>query len=239
MTWKKILLAGDAETEVEAATTLALTGDLTVISAGKSANLLNLKTPAATELTIASGAITRTQMHHNVDTEADATSDDLDTIAGGAEGLFLIIQPNNDGRTVVVRHNQGAGGGAGIILADGSNFTMDGIGDTLTLIYDGSLDTLGAWREISRSVGAVATLSNTTPTALTGQAATAGDDGDASRADHVHALGPLTADLDFNSNNALSFVLEAVATAPDSGAETEGQLYYDTDDDHPYVWTNP
>jgi hypothetical protein len=41
---------------------------------------------AATELTIATGAITVTQSQHTVDTEADAASDDLDTISGGTAG---------------------------------------------------------------------------------------------------------------------------------------------------------
>jgi hypothetical protein len=238
MAWKKVLFAGDAELEIEALTTLALTGDLTVISAGKFINTINLKTPAPTELTIASGAITRTQMHHKIDTQADASSDDLDTIAGGAEGLLLLMRPENDGRTVVVRHNQGAGGGSGILLANGENFTMDGITDTLLLIYDSALDTLGAWREISRSAVAAATLSNTTPTALTNQAATAGDDGDASRADHVHALGPLTAALDHAQTEAIGFRFDNASAAPNSGTEVEGQAYYDTDDDHVYVWTS-
>ena len=56
--------------------------------------------------------------------------------------------------------------------------------------------------------------------------------------DHIHGLGPLVANLDFNSRQAVSMVLEAVATPPDGAAETEGQIYFDTTvaDKHPYVW---
>lgn len=56
--------------------------------------------------------------------------------------------------------------------------------------------------------------------------------------DHIHALGPLVANLDFNQQQAVSLVLEAVATAPDAAAEVEGQIYFDTTvgDKHAYVW---
>lgn len=57
---------------------------------------------AASELTIASGAITRTQLYHRVDTEADASSDNLDTISGGVEGQHLYLRPENTARTVVL-----------------------------------------------------------------------------------------------------------------------------------------
>lgn len=71
-----------------------------------------------------------------------------------------------------------------------------------------------------------------------GTAEAVGTANSVARGDHRHGLGPLAADLDFNQNNALSFVLENAATAPDAAAEVEGQMYYDTDDDHPYVWTS-
>lgn len=59
----------------------------------------------ATELTIASGAITATLNYHTVDTEGDAASDDLDSIAGGTVGQILVLRPANDARTVVVKHS--------------------------------------------------------------------------------------------------------------------------------------
>lgn len=63
--------------------------------------------PSATELTIATGAITCTQAFHTVDTEADAASDDLDTINGVAAGELVYLVPNNTGRTVVFKHGTG------------------------------------------------------------------------------------------------------------------------------------
>ncbi|MDD5082738.1 MAG: hypothetical protein PHU08_05130 [Dehalococcoidales bacterium] len=69
----------------------------------------------------------------------------------------------------------------------------------------------------------------------------AADEGTATslvRSDHKHALGPLVADLDFAQNMADGVVLEAVDTPPDSGAEVEAQVYFDTGvgNKHLYVW---
>ena len=52
--------------------------------------------------------------------------------------------------------------------------------------------------------------------------------------DHIHALGPLVADLDFAKNNAISMALDVQATAP--GTPVDGQIYFNTTDDHPYVY---
>ena len=90
--------------------------------------------PAATELTIGTGEITPTGMHHAVDTEGDAASDDLDTIVAPiAFPLFniLIIRPADDARTVVVKHNTG-----NIFFSDGADITLDDITDHLLLFYD-------------------------------------------------------------------------------------------------------
>ena len=89
---------------------------------------------ASTELTIATGAVTVTQNWHTVDTEADAASDDLDTINGGADGYVLILHPNNDTRTVVLRHNVG-----NILCVGNANLTLDDAHDIVILTYDGTL----------------------------------------------------------------------------------------------------
>lgn len=70
------------------------------------------------------------------------------------------------------------------------------------------------------------------------QAASLGTANNASHVDHRHALGPLAANLDYNKQQAVSLVLEAVATPPDAAAEVEGEIYYDTTvgDKHPYIW---
>ena len=96
---------------------------------------------AYTELTIAAGVITRTQSYHTVDTQADAASDDLDTINGGKDGDLLIICAANSARTVVAKDATGN-------LALAGDFTMDNGNDTLMLIYDGISTN---WLEVSRS----------------------------------------------------------------------------------------
>jgi hypothetical protein len=103
------------------------------------------------ELTIAAGAITVTQGYHRVDTTGDASTTNLDTIVGGVDGMILVLRPENDARTVVVRHNQGAASGNNILLADDSPFVMDNEDDVLVLIYEAGLDTNGAWIEVCRN----------------------------------------------------------------------------------------
>lgn len=92
--------------------------------------------PTQTELTIATGVITPTNMHHSVDTESDAASDDLDTITAPTSfPIFnmLIIRPADDARSVVVKHNTG-----NIILSGGADITLDDITDHILLFYDGT-----------------------------------------------------------------------------------------------------
>ncbi len=69
--------------------------------------LSDLNFVSATELTISSGAVTATIGHHNIDNEADAVNDDLDTINGGESGDILLILPNHDDRTVRIRNGVG------------------------------------------------------------------------------------------------------------------------------------
>lgn len=122
---------------VQIGTTVA--GDIADIRAARITlkKLVNLGT--AGELTIAAGVITATTSFHNVDTEADAATDDLDTINGGSEGDILILRANDDARTVVVKD------GTGNIQCAG-DFSMDNVQDTIMLINNGT-----AWLEISRS----------------------------------------------------------------------------------------
>ena len=90
--------------------------------------LLGLNLTDATELTIASGAITATQGYHTVDTESDAATDDLDTITvAGGEGDVLVIRPESSSRTVVVKHGTGnvqCVGGDDITLDDDYDFAL-------------------------------------------------------------------------------------------------------------------
>lgn len=87
-----------------------------------------LKLGTTSELTIATGAVTATRSTHTVDTEADAASDDLDTISGTAAGRRLIISPADGARTVVVKHGTG-----NIFLRGNADITLDDIHDTCWL----------------------------------------------------------------------------------------------------------
>lgn len=98
-----------------------------------------VRTTASTELTIASGEISVVQTYHTVDTEADAASDDLDTINGGVEGQFLVIRAANSARTVVAKDGTGN-------LSLAGDFSLTNGEDTLTLLCRGA-----DWVEISRS----------------------------------------------------------------------------------------
>lgn len=71
------------------------------------------------EVTIAGGVIAVTQTYHTVDTEADAASDNLDTINGGQVGDRLILRTANDARDVTVRNGVG-----NIYLSGGMDTTL-------------------------------------------------------------------------------------------------------------------
>lgn len=87
----------------------------------------------ATELTIASDAITATQTLHRIDTESNAATDDLSTINGGTGGQILVIRAEHTDRTVVVKS------GTGNILTGGADITLDDTSKYIMLVYDGDL----------------------------------------------------------------------------------------------------
>jgi hypothetical protein len=93
--------------------------------------MLNLKDP--TELTIASGAVTITQGYHTIDTESDASTDDLDTINGGQAGDRLTLSAANSSRTFVIRHGIG-----NIRTWNGADISFDETWKTVDLSYDGA-----------------------------------------------------------------------------------------------------
>ena len=117
-----------------------------------------------------------------------------------------------------------------------------------------------SWKKILLE-GDAAVLSDTTPEAITENASgSAGVATEASRRDHVHAspaswtpsshatshksgggdeidldeLGVPTGSVDFNKQEVVNMVIEQQSTAPST--PTQGQVYYDTDDDHIYVY---
>jgi len=81
------------------------------------------------ELTIDTGKITITHSFHTIDTESDASSDNLDQIIGGENGQILILKPANAGRTVVVRS-----GIRNIYTSGDTSFSMDDGHDTSVLM---------------------------------------------------------------------------------------------------------
>ena len=99
---------------------------------------------ASSEITIAVGVAALTgQGYFTFDTEGDGATDDLTQITGLADGDEIIIAPNNDARTVVVKN------GANMILCIGADFTMNNTKDRMVLQHIGS----NVMVEISRSSG--------------------------------------------------------------------------------------
>ena len=92
------------------------------------------------ELTIASGEITITHNFHPVDTESDASTDDLETINGGIDGQILVLRAADNDRTIVLKDNTDN-------LRLAGDFSMDSGNDIITLICSGGT----IWFEISRS----------------------------------------------------------------------------------------
>lgn len=90
---------------------------------------------AATELTIASGAVTVTGSNHTIDTEGDAATDDLNTIAGGDDGYLLFVRAANAARTVVIKHSIGANG---IACPEGRDINLAETTDGVMLVHDGT-----------------------------------------------------------------------------------------------------
>ena len=85
---------------------------------------------APEQVTISGGAITVTQSYVEVDTEASAASDDLETINGGNPGDILILKTADDARSVVLIDRTS---GAGDNLEISGDFTMDRVRDRVML----------------------------------------------------------------------------------------------------------
>lgn len=96
-----------------------------------------------TELTIASGVITPISSFHSVDTEGDASTDDLDTVTGASQfdAWVLTLKAANSARTVVLKDGTGN-------LALAGDCSLDNTEDTITLLWDNSQS---KWLEIARS----------------------------------------------------------------------------------------
>ena len=128
-------IAGDTLTEEYDGTNLTITppsgGAVKVAGLLRKGNW-NLSSKGA-ELTIASGSITPDSEQHNVDTEGDTSTDNLDTINASLahNGALLRIRPASNARQIVVRHGVGN-------IKCGSNRVLDSVDDVMLLVRDGN-----------------------------------------------------------------------------------------------------
>ena len=105
------------------------TGVETSLSSAGSVLLLT----AETELTISSGSVTLTQNYHKIDTESGDTTDDLETLAGGASGQVYVLQAEDTARTVVIKHATG-----NIYTHTGEDITLDDTEKAVWILFDGT-----------------------------------------------------------------------------------------------------
>jgi len=110
------------------------------------------------------------------------------------------------------------------------------LSDTAPANVDHAVASAGLATDASRrdhkhdlSEGVVGTIK-----AVDGTSATLGTDNAVPHLDHIHPLGPLVANLDFNKKQANNLVFDVQATAPLT--PVDGQVYYSSVDKHPYVY---
>jgi hypothetical protein len=96
-----------------------------------------------TELTISGGTVALTQSYHTIDTEGDASTDNLTHLTGGTWGQILIIRAANYNRTVVVKNDPTQ---SQYSIMCGTDFSLTSDADTMTLLSTG-----WSWVELSRS----------------------------------------------------------------------------------------
>jgi hypothetical protein len=124
------------------------TGDARTLGASNKfwgqAYVKGLTLGAASELTIATGAVMATPGIFTVDTESDAAADDLATVTAGSgvvAGSIVILRAENVARVVTLKD------GTGNLLLDG-DYALSATDRQIALLYDGT-----NWRELARSVG--------------------------------------------------------------------------------------
>lgn len=106
----------------------------------------NMAFGASSELTIAAGVVAATRSLHTVDTEADAASDDLDSITGGTVGEILFVRLENAARNVVLKHAIAADK---IACPGGLDITLDVATDWALLIHNGTQWTVLAFNTLT------------------------------------------------------------------------------------------
>ncbi len=116
---------------------------------------------AAAELTIAVGVVTVTRSHHDIDTEADAASDDLNTISGGAEGDIIYLRAENAARVVTLKNGTGTGA-----LYLGQDIALTSVTGYVALIHNGTGWSLYGYTDLTGNT-LTQTLTNKTLTSPT------------------------------------------------------------------------
>jgi hypothetical protein len=122
-------------------------GDITANSINSAGNVCAggfLCALSQVELTISSGAVEATKSFHKIDTEADASTDNLDNITGGSDGDILVLTSVSGTRDIVLRHSNG-----NLRLTDATNFTLGTSADTIMLVFNGT-----NWLQIAGSLKA-------------------------------------------------------------------------------------
>lgn len=111
-----------------------------------SATFQLLGAQTAQDVTISSGTITPTRAIVEVETQAAASSDNLDhaSVSSMEEGRFLVLRANNTTRTVVVRDSQGGSGQ--FLTSDGGDFSLDSTEKTIAFYRSGT-----NWIEVFRN----------------------------------------------------------------------------------------
>lgn len=124
---------------------------------------------SSSELTIASGSVTATRTHHSIDTESDAATDDLDSIAitSVPDGAVFTLRQENASRAVTLKHGTG-----NIFLLRGSDYTFPDAKTPVLLQRIGN-DVYEIGTKVSRDIvqevlteSAVVNTSNTTTSVL-------------------------------------------------------------------------
>lgn len=110
-----------------------------------------LEFAAATELTIASGAVTVTQALHTIDTESDAASDNWDTASGTVANQVYVFTPASAARTVVIRDASVSAGNIRTPFAQSISLAEED--DYAIGISDGTDLTIVAFRTLAANGG--------------------------------------------------------------------------------------
>ena len=103
------------------------------ITAGKSLAAGGIKFPDAGALTVSAGVITATGTFHSVIPES-GTSDEIDTINGGTDGMVLILRPDLDTYLIDLKHGTG-----NIEIQGETDIRLSNTEEVAWLVYDGTL----------------------------------------------------------------------------------------------------